>query len=388
MASLVRYPGGSKNKGGYNKSGPYYVRVWLPNLKKNKLICTYTENRKEAERKLRLIQEMEWMVKAEQSLLLAGLSEHRNDGKLLRSIDEALGLDTTITLEKAVNSYLESCKGRISKSTISSYNLALNDLKKALGPTTRITQLSKHHFEKIIDYFMKSGYNNTTVNIRLRGIRAFIHWLEDNEYVEKIPFKVKLLKINDELPKFLTPDEIKAIYDQVNDPVMLATFRVYEGTGIRLSELFNSRLNGKFLTVIGKGSKERVVPIPEVLISDYKLAIAEFEDVKRMAAEELVDEKAIKRRIQKYIKARTDRITHAFTEAKRDAKIKGNKTLHALRHTFALRMLVELGDIYLVKKLLGHSSVTVTEIYTKFPMDFLKQVFESKTHEKRPTAIA
>jgi len=53
-----------------------------------------------------------------------------------------------------------------------------------------------------------------------------------------------------------------------------------------------------------------------------------------------------------------------------------------------LRMLVELGDIYLVKKLLGHSSVTVTEIYTKFPMDFLKQVFESKANEERPTAIA
>jgi len=109
----------------------------------------------------------------------------------------------------------------------------------------RINQLSKQHFEKLIDYFMKSDYNKTNINIRLRGICDFLHWLEDNEYVEKVPFKVQLLKINDELPKFLPPDEIKAIYNQVNDPVMLATFRVYEGTGMRLSEFFNSRLNGK-----------------------------------------------------------------------------------------------------------------------------------------------
>ncbi|MBC8554752.1 MAG: hypothetical protein ISR95_07065 [Candidatus Marinimicrobia bacterium] len=93
MASLVRYPGGFKNKGNYNKSGPYYIRLWLPNLKKVKLIPTNTENQKEAERKLKIVSEKEWVIKADQSLLLAGLSEYRNDGKLITVVNEALGLD-------------------------------------------------------------------------------------------------------------------------------------------------------------------------------------------------------------------------------------------------------------------------------------------------------
>lgn len=51
-------------------------------------------------------------------------------------------------------------------------------------------------------------------------------------------------------------------------------------------------------------------------------------------------------------------------------------------------MLVELGDIYLVKKLLGHSSVTVTEVYTKFPIEYLKKVFESKVKSGEVRAVA
>ena len=54
------------------------------------------------------------------------------------------------------------------------------------------------------------------------------------------------------------------------------------------------------------------------------------------------------------------------------------KSLHSLRHSFALRMWAELGDIYLVKKLLGHSTVKTTDIYTKFPVEYLKQVFDQR----------
>ncbi|MCH7573962.1 MAG: tyrosine-type recombinase/integrase [Candidatus Marinimicrobia bacterium] len=51
------------------------------------------------------------------------------------------------------------------------------------------------------------------------------------------------------------------------------------------------------------------------------------------------------------------------------------KTLHALRHTFACRTLIETGDIYLVKELLGHAKVTTTEVYLRFPKGYLERVF-------------
>jgi len=381
MANLVRYPGGSKNKGNYNKTGPYYVRIWLPNLKKVKLIPTYSEDRKEAERKLKIIQEKEWLIKAEQSLLLAGLSEYRNDRKMITTINEAVGLDMVTTLQIASDKYLKSCKQRIADTTIKVYDVALKDLKKALSANTRVTELSKKHYETLLTYFKSNYENKTTINIRLRAIRTFLYWLEENEYIEKMPFKVRLLKIDDSLPKFITPGEIKAIYSKVDDPVMLSTFKVYEATGMRLSELFHSKLNNKFLTVVGKGSKERLIPIPKSVIEDYMISISEFESVKDRAHSELTDKHAIEKRISKYISKQTFRISHAFTDAVRLAKIEGKKSLHALRHTYALRMLVELGDLHLVQKLLGHSSITVTEVYTKFPKEYLENILFTKLNQ-------
>ncbi|MCK9244400.1 MAG: tyrosine-type recombinase/integrase, partial [Candidatus Marinimicrobia bacterium] len=83
-------------------------------------------------------------------------------------------------------------------------------------------------------------------------------------------------------------------------------------------------------------------------------------------------------------------ISHSFSKSCKAAGITG-KTLHALRHTFALRKLIETNNIQLVKELLGHSSVTVTEIYTAFPVDFLAQVFKDRainTQNFRPTIQA
>lgn len=350
MACLVRYPGGKKNKGGYG-TGKYYIRVWIPQLKKIKSIPTHTENRKEALSIFKKIQSIENYRRAEyEGYKVFNIQpednwwDHPELGKEYQSI----------TIKKAVNEYIASCRNRISESTVKTYELALRDLKNAIKESTRITELNKKSYDTILSY-LESKFNKTTVNIRLRGIRAFLMWIVENEYLEKLPFKVKMLKLKDRLPKFITPEEMKRIYAKTDDPILLSIFRVYESTGMRLSELKTSKLEGKFLRIVGKGNKERIVPLPDILVNDYMIA--------------------------KEANYHTDRITRAFTEAKRKAKIEGNKTLHSLRHTFALRMLVELGDIYLVKKLLGHSTVTVTEVYTKFPVEYLKEVFNSKVTE-------
>ena len=69
-------------------------------------------------------------------------------------------------------------------------------------------------------------------------------------------------------------------------------------------------------------------------------------------------------------------LTQAFTRALRKAKIEPKgRSLHSLRHTFALQEYFRTGDIYFVKQALGHSHVTIAERYLKFPLDYLKQVF-------------
>jgi len=349
MACLIRLPGGKKNASGYNKAGPYYVKLWLPRFKKHKLIPCKTRNRKEAERILKQIREQEALVKA------------RLQDDIEVAINHRLGIDPTLSLREASKTYLVQVVKRIAETTVQSYALALKDLENALGRTTRITELNKKDYGTLLNY-LTDRYNATTVNIRLRGVRAFLHWLVESGYLEKMPFKVKMVKLPNTLPKFLTPSEVEAIYAKVEDPVLMSIFRVYEGTGMRLSELKNSVLEGKFLRVTGKGNKERIIPIPETLLHDYHIA--------------------------KQAHYRPDRITKAFTEARRKAGIEDNKTLHALRHTYALRMLIELRDVHLVQKLLGHSSVVVTEIYLKFPRPYLEEIFQSRMQHKPIHAAA
>jgi site-specific recombinase XerD len=121
---------------------------------------------------------------------------------------------------------------------------------------------------------------------------------------------------------------------------------------MRAAELQNSTLEGKYLRIIGKGDKERVVPLPALLTEDYRVAKKVHYDPKK--------------------------ISKAFLEARIKAGIEKGQTLHSLRHTYALKLWAEFGDIKMVQETLGHSSVTTTELYTVIPQDYLKSIFEKK----------
>ena len=119
---------------------------------------------------------------------------------------------------------------------------------------------------------------------------------------------------------------------------------------MRLGELKHSRIEGEFIIIEkSKNRKERIIPIPIENIPDYEIA--------------------------KNCVISDSRISHIFSDICRQVGLKG-KTLHCLRHTFALRKLLETNNISIVKELLGHCNVQVTEIYTQFPRDFLVQVFK------------
>jgi len=180
-----------------------------------------------------------------------------------------------------------------------------------------------------------------------------LNFLFEKGLIKQIPFRVKQIKTDRQLPKFITPSEMDKIYKQVVDPKLLATFRIYEATGLRLSELFQSKLTGDFITVEqSKGRKQRIIPIPADRIQDYLLATGDPYS--------------------------TGFISHSFHKACTDSGLTG-KTIHSLRHTFALRKLLETNNLQLVKELLGHSSVKVTEIYTAIPADFLAQIFTQRS---------
>ena len=319
--------------------GKYYVRVFLPGGKE-KLIPTKTGDRKLAEVRKRQIEEREFLVKA----------------RLASDINQ-----TAARLSEAAEDYLRECRTRLRASTIKSYRLALADLKACWGDIN-VRAITSKHLSAIREY-LTARVNPTTANIRLRSVRAFLNWLVQSEKIERVPGKVSLVKIDNSLPKFFTPDELDSIFAQVNDPRLKAVFGLLSETGLRRCELFNCTLEGDYLHLREtKGRRERLVRIPPGLIPDFILATEN--------------------------PYHPDFISHAFTRAVKAAGISHDgRSLHSLRHTFALREYARTKDIYYVKGLLGHSSVTVTEIYMRFPEKYLEQVFGNAMQEPIAQAV-
>jgi len=313
--------------------GRYYIRIYL---EKGRIISlpTGTKNLKEANRKLKIIQEREFEVKA--------------------GLRDRLLTESKPMLTECIEMYLNDCSKRLASKTVLNYTYALQHLRNAFKGV-KINDIISTDQSQLHKEFEKSNYNPTTVNINLRAIRAFFNWIVDNDLSDRIPFKIKMVKTEKENPKFLLPDELQAIYKLMDDDVLKSTFRVYERTGMRLAELNNSRREGNFIIITKtKGKRERIVPLDSDIIEDYEIA---------------------KRR-----NFSPDYLSHQFTKFKRLAGIEGKKTFHSFRHTFAVRKLLETRNIYTVRDLLGHSSVTVTEIYTKMPIEFLKEVFQKDAH--------
>lgn len=229
--------------------------------------------------------------------------------------------------------------------TLSSYSVSLSQLLLVLGDIP-ISKIKKSHKSLLLEYFTLR-LNTSSVNHRMRCIRVLFHFLVENEYLPKLPFKISKLKQDKQLPKFLTPDQIELIFEQVKEPDLLAFYRVLEHTGMRRSEVKLAVIDGEYIRVTGKNRKERLIKVPDLVKKDLLLA-----------------------------KKTGYSLDWANAKFKQYANNVGfDATLHYLRHTFALRKLVETGDVYKVKLLLGHSSVVITEIYLQFPMEYLRKVF-------------
>ena len=325
------------------KHNKYYIRVRLPGGKE-KTIATQTGNRREAERRLRLVQDKEILLKA-------------------KLITEAEMED--LELQDAVNRFIKERKvnGR-RPATIDLYQRVLDCLVETNSPRLLANSITNKNIRKMVDHLHKEKLSDTTVNIYIRSVNAFTSWLFQEGYLlEKV--KVTQVKINERLPKFLTADELDKFYEQVDVPKWYSTFKVFERLGLRVSELQYSILEEGYVTIPAehaKSRRSRMVPITADLIPHYIIAMDK--------------------------PYRPDSITHAFRSYADDAKISSDKSLHSLRHTFALRSLVETNNIVFVKDLLGHQDIKTTMIYTKYPAEFLIKILKPKPKESGDQIVA
>jgi len=202
------------------------------------------------------------------------------------------------------------------------------------------------------------------ININLRFIKTFLNWCEAKKYIDKAP-KFKPVKVPDAAPSYLSDGEfadIMALGDL--DSFYKQVFIFHRETGLRLSEPYHGRLDGNWLVIradVTKQKREHEVELSDDLIKIWHLMMSRFDFWLKKGRQPR--NFALK-------------ISKMFQWACRQAKVE-NHNFHDLRHTFAVRMYLLTNDIYRVKQLMGHNSVTTTEKYAKFSRRRLASDFSS-----------
>ena len=233
-----------------------------------------------------------------------------------------------------------------------------------------------------MESMMDKGNNATSINRRLSALRSFYRFALARKLVGKDPVHgVTGPKRGRPLPQFLKENEMDRLLDaeswtesfeDVRDRTVIMTF--YE-TGIRLSELIGLDdcmvdFSNRQLKVTGKRNKQRVIPFGEELLATFRDYMkCRDKEVNRQSEALFVTAKGLRMTSSQVREAVRKNLSKVCTLKKR--------TPHVLRHTFATAMLNNKAGIESVKKLLGHESLSTTEIYTHTTFEQLKREYYS-----------
>jgi len=252
----------------------------------------------------------------------------------------------------------------ISNKTIDIYELAFKSLKKIFKNKT-YKEIDINDKEMFYSQLKKSYENINTFNMRIRAIRTLFIWLLEEEKIEKLPFKFKQLPQKIKNPAYFSDREVVRILCKAKseNEFLFARIFVHWQTGMRLSEFHRSYLKGDFIVISDaiKNGIPRSIPVNKKVKRLYSVA------------------KSLKNQ-DKTVSRKFHGITDDLELSKAESGQK--RSFHSLRDTFACRMYYKTRDIYRVKLLLGHSSVTTTEIYANFDLKLLKHDFTIANIEK------
>ncbi len=281
------------------------------------------------------------------------------------------GFKSYMQLEKSLSpNSVEAYQRDINKfvNYLESENLALN-----------AEDIKLEHLEGFVKTISEIGFDAHSQARIISGIRAFYKYLMMEDVMQANPTElISMPKLARKLPDTLSVEEINALLDSIDmstpegmrNRTMLEVLygcglRVSELTGLKISNLF---LDVDFIKVTGKGDKERLVPIGSQAIKYIKL----YKDNVRIHVPVKKGEEDIL-----FLNRRGRGLTrmYVFLVIKEcAAKIGLKKTIspHTFRHSFATHLIEGGADLRAVQEMLGHASITTTEIYTHLDRDYLR----------------
>ncbi|MFC1804977.1 site-specific tyrosine recombinase XerD [Candidatus Omnitrophota bacterium] len=292
-------------------------------------------------------------------------------------------------LIEAFLNYLTVERG-LARNTINSYREDLNSYTGFLK-RRHIETLSKTDKKDIINYMMfqkDKGLSANSVARRLAAIRMFYRFLVRERLLKKDPTSlIDSPKLWKRIPQTLSVNEVDKLLSQpdirrtqgIRDRAILETLYA---TGMRVSEAVNLKqsnvnLDIGFLRCIGKGDKERVIPLGKKAIN----SIRRYKDKERS--------KLLKKKQSDFLflsrlgrKISRQSIWKMIKKYTKDARIKKPIRPHILRHSFASHLLERGADLRSLQEMLGHSNISTTQIYTHVNKERLKEIH--KMYHPRP----
>jgi integrase/recombinase XerD len=271
----------------------------------------------------------------------------------------------------------------LSKNTIQAYLDDVQKLAEYVQPKSLIN-LSKKEVEKFLADLYEIGLSPRSVSRILSGIKMFFNYLSlENASITNPTIDLESPKLPKYLPEVLTHEEIMAMVQEIDltspygerDKAIILTLY---GCGLRVSELITLRLSDIFydeglIKVLGKGNKERFVPIGLKTLEQINLYY------KYIRSHQKENEKGKGKLFLNYMGGSLSRVFvfKMIQKLATKAGIEKAVSPHTLRHSFAT-VLVEGGaDLRAVQMMLGHSSITTTEIYTHIDKSYLKETIKS-----------
>ncbi len=283
------------------------------------------------------------------------------------------------TLESYSNDigvFIDYCSTIFSGYTIDLDLIDTNTIRRFIGNEMEKVYITKKE---------KRSYHSKTIARRLAAIKSLFNYLYNFEKIKDNPaMHLRTPKTDKNLPVIVRENDIVSLMEEpIKNPITNeiegerdhAILEMLYATGLRLSELLSINIcdidrKSKLVKVMGKGGKERIVPIGKVALNSIESYLKKLGKSIRSNYEDplfvnkkgkRLPKRTLQRRIKKYLEVTM-----------------GGGTVHTLRHTFATHLVNSGADILTVKELLGHSSLSSTQHYTRLNLEKIKKVYQEK----------
>ena len=296
------------------------------------------------------------------------------------------------TMNKEIQDFTKyiQLERRYSIHTVEAYNRDLNQFQEFLDQIhfINIVKAEYPHIREWVVYLNNQEISNRSINRKITTLKSFYKYQLISQNIEVNPAsKVNVLKTEKKLPEFVDEENMDFLLEKVeftDDYIGVLSKTILDlfyGTGMRVEELVNlkqknvDKVNLQ-VKVLGKRNKERIIPVSNqlmqqlILYSDYRnesISNAESSEYLFLTKNgNKIYKKLVYRQVNYYLSLVT-------TSSK--------KSPHVLRHTFATHLLNKGADLNAIKEILGHASLSATQIYTHNSIEKLKNVYK-QAHPK------